>query len=138
MEIRVIVADNARARIFLSHGTMLQLREIEGFAHPEARLSNRDLASDGPGRNAQHGDDYTAPTSPKEHEAESFARMLAHHLKDMHNEEHFESLVLVSPPKFLGLLRQHLPKPLDKLVTHSVDKDLTDCPVEEIVSHIRG
>ena len=138
METRVIVADASRARILVSHTTLKKLQEVEGFAHPQARLANRDLVSDGPGRARGAGDDYTPPTSPKEHEAEVFARMLAKHLKDLHNREHYEELILVAPPGFLGLLRQKLPAPLDKLLSRSVDKDLTTCSVEEIIEQIRS
>ena len=46
MEIRVIVADNARARIFSSSSLLNQLQEVEGFVHPEAHLANRDLVGD--------------------------------------------------------------------------------------------
>ena len=50
METQIIVADSARARIFESHAALNQLEETEGFAHPEAHRSNRDLASDSAGR----------------------------------------------------------------------------------------
>ena len=136
MEIRVIVADNARARIFASHTTLRQLQEIEGFTHPEGRLSNQELVSDGPGRSREHGDDYRQRTAPRDVEAARFAHLLAQHLKDMHSSQHFDSLVLVAPPKFLGLLRQQLPKPLDQLVERTVNKDLSTCSIEEIIDQI--
>ncbi len=136
METRVIVADNARARIFASHSTLFKLEEVEGFVHTQARLSNRELVSDASGRSTDRGDTYDAPTSPKEHEERTFAHMLGQHLKDMHNRQHFESLVLVAPPKFLGMLHGELPKPLGKLVARTLDKDLTTCSVEEIIDHI--
>jgi protein required for attachment to host cells len=136
METRVIVADASRARIFSSHTVLKQLEEIEGFAHPEGRLPNQKLTSDAAGKPTDRGSPYEPPTSAKQHETESFARMLAQHLKDLHNEQHYESLVLVAPPKFLGLLHGSLPKPLDKLVSRTVDKDLTTCSLEEIIDHI--
>jgi protein required for attachment to host cells len=137
MKTRVIVADNARARIFSSDSTLLRLEEIEDFAHPEARLADRDLASDAAGRSSDRGDAYNPATSPSEHEVDSFAQLLAQRLKQLHNEEHFDSLMLVAPPKFLGLLRSHLDGPLDALVSRTVDKDLSTRPVDEIIDQLR-
>ena len=138
METRVIVADNARARIFASHSVLNHLEELEGFAHPEAHRSNRELTSDSAGRSVDQHGALEPATSPKAHEAENFARMLAQHLKDLHNQQHYEELVLIAPPKFLGLLNKQLPKPLDKRVSRTVDKDLTMRSIEEIIDYIRG
>ena len=88
-------------------------------------------------RAVQHGS-LDPATSAKAHEAEKFAKMLARHLKDLHNEQHFEQLVLVAPPRFLGLLRKELHKPLGQLVTRTIDKDLTTAGVEEILGYIRS
>lgn len=138
METRVIVADSARARIFSSHTTLLELEEIEGFAHPEARRRNRDIASDSSGRSVDQHGALEPATSPADHEAENFAKLLAQHLKALHNKRHFDQLMLVAPPRFLGLLRKQLPKPLDQLVEKSVDKDLTGASRETIISCIQS
>ena len=138
METRVVVADSARARIFTSHTVLNQLEEVEGFAHPEAHWSNSDLSSDSAGKSVDQHGSLDAATSPKEHETEKFAHLLAQHLKAMHNQQHYDALVLVAPPHFLGLLHKQLPNPLGKLVSQTVDKDLTDRSVEEIIDHIRS
>ena len=138
METRVIVADSARARIFSSHGTLLQLEEIEGFAHPVARSSNREMTSDAAGRSVDGHGSLDPATSARDHEAENFARMLGRHLKDLHNTQHFEQIMLVAPPRFLGMLRKHLPKPLDRLVAVTVDKDMSEASVEAIIDCIRS
>mgnify|MGYP001546802779 CR=1 FL=1 len=138
METRVIVADSARARIFSSHGTLSQLEEIEGFAHPEARASNRDITSDAAGKSVDQHGSLDPATSARDHEAENFARLLGRHLKDLHNAQHFDQLMLVAPPRFLGLLRKQLPKPLDQLVEVAVDKDLSEASLEEIIDCIRS
>ncbi len=138
METRVIVADNLRARIFSSHTVLNKLEEMEGFTHPEARWSNSDIASDVAGKSAEQQGALRSRTSPKEQEEKNFAHMLAQHLKQLHNQHHYESLVLIAPPHFLGLLHGQLPKPIDKLVTQTLGKDLTTCSVEEIIDHIRA
>ncbi len=138
METRVIVADNVRARIFSSHTVLNQLQEVDAFVHPEGRWSNGDIASDVAGKSHEQQGAFRSKTSPKEHEAENFAHLLAQHLKELHNEQHYESLVLIAPPRFLGLLHGQLPGPLDRLVTQTLDKDLTTCTVEEIIDNIRA
>ena len=50
METRVVVAGNARARIFASHTTMNQFTEVADFVHPEARLSDQDINTDARGQ----------------------------------------------------------------------------------------
>ena len=136
METRVIVADNARARIFASHTTMNQLRELEGFVHPEAHLSESELVVDSPGKSRNPQGSLDPSTSAKDHEAQGFARLLARHLKELHSQQHFEQLILIASPRFLGMLRKELPKPLDQLVTRTIDKDLTTVDVEQIIDYI--
>lgn len=137
METRVIVADNARARIFSSHSVINQLEEIEGFAHAEAHLSNSELVEDSSGKSVDQHGSLDPATSPKDHEEEDFARLLGKHLKALHNEQHFEQLVLIASPRFLGMLRKALPGPLDQLVTRTIDKDLTTADVDTIIDYIK-
>jgi protein required for attachment to host cells len=137
METRVIVADNARARIFVSHDVIRHLEEHSDFVHPEAHLSNQDLVADAPGKSRDSPGLLDYSTSPRDHEAQVFARLLARHLKEMHNRQHFEQLILIAPPKFLGLLRKELPGPLDRILARSIDKDLTRASVGEIIDYIQ-
>ena len=41
------------------------------------------------------------------------------------NEHRYDELVLVAPPKFLGMLRKELGKEVEKLVADEVPKDLS-------------
>ena len=56
----------------------------------------------------------------------------------MHNQQHYDQLILIASPHFLGLLRKELPDPLDKLLTKTIDKDLTTAEVEQIVDYIKS
>jgi protein required for attachment to host cells len=138
METRVIVANNARARIFASHDILNRLEEQEGFVHTEAQLSNRDLVSDTAGKSRDQQGSLDSANSPTKQEADNFARFLGRRLKEMHNNRHFDQLILIAPPVFLGLLRDHLQKPLDKLVDRTIDKDLTTAGLDEIIDYIRA
>ena len=138
MGTRVIVADNARARIFEYHSGINQLQEQEAFVHSEARLSNRNLVGDSSGKSVDQHGSLDPATTAKEHEAQNFAKMLARHLKELHNQRHYENLILIAPPRFLGMLRKELPGPLDQLVTSTIDKDLTKAGIEDIIAYIKS
>ncbi len=138
METRVIVADNARARIFASGTAINRLQELEGFAHPEAHLSNIDLVGDSAGKSVDQHGSLDPATDARMVEAQAFAKLLGKHLKELHNQQHFDQLILIAPPRFLGLLRKELETPLDKLVTQSIDKDLTTASLEEIIEYIQA
>ena len=138
MEIRVIVADNARARIFSSHDVVNNLVELDDFIHAEARLANRDLVSDAAGKSRDPHGSLDPATSAVEHEARGFARLLARHLKDLYSQQAYERLILIAPPRFLGLLRKELHKPLDQLVERTIHKELTTASVEEIIEYLKS
>ena len=69
---------------------------------------------------------------PHERVVADFARELAARLRQARVANTFERLVLVAPPKFLGLLRAQLDDPTSARVVGSLDKDLaaiwTDAP----------
>ena len=136
MEIRVLVADSARARVFASHTAINRLKEQEGFVQTLAHLPNRDLVGDASGRSVDQHGALEPSMSAKEHEVRNFAKMLAKHLKDLHNQQHFENLILIASPRFLGMLKTELPKPLDQLVSRTVAKDLTLSSVKDIIECI--
>ena len=138
METRVIVANNARARIFASHDVLKHLAEQEDFVHAEARQSNQDLVTDAAGKSRDPHGSFDPATSPTEHEAANFALLLTRRLKEMHNEQHFDQLILIAPPAFLGLLRKNLHKSLDKLVERTIHKDLTTAGIDDIIDYIRA
>ena len=138
MKARVIVADNARARIFTSDDVINHLLEQEAYVHPEARLKNRDLVGDAAGKTRDTHGSLDPATSPKDHEAQNFAKLLAKHLKDMHSDQHFEQLILIAPPHFLGMLRKELPENLERLIEKTISKDLTTASVDDIIDYIKS
>jgi protein required for attachment to host cells len=133
----IVVADNSRARIFSSFANFSEFNELEGFVHNAAHLSNQELVADAAGKSVDQHGTLDPATSAKAHEEGIFAKSLAKHLKGLHNHDHYKNLVLVAPPKFLGLLRGELDSTLDKLVTKTIDKDLTLCNVDELIKYLK-
>lgn len=136
----VVVAESARARIFAVSDTGGKLREIADLSHPESRLHDRELSSDLPGRSfdshgqGRHG--MEPATDPKERHAQAFAVEIARHLEQGRNEGGFDSLVLVAPPKFLGLLRSELDKVTRSTVIGELDKNLLEADLKTLARHV--
>jgi protein required for attachment to host cells len=135
----ILVADSTRARIFTADTPASPLEEIEDFSHVEGRLHDREMTSDLPGKiksAGAGGHTFEQPTDPKKHEAEAFAHRVTQYLEDAHNANRFEQLLIVASPAFLGLLRNHLPEQIKKLVCFELDKDITMQSAADIRQHL--
>jgi protein required for attachment to host cells len=124
----IAVADSAGCRLFAADGPSGPLREIEDLSHPEARLPERDLVSDLPGRAfdskgaGRHA--MEVQVSPKKQEAINFAGRVVQRLEAGRTKNEFDKLALVAAPEFLGLLREKLNPQLRALVVHELGKNL--------------
>jgi len=130
----IVVADAARARIFTRDA--LTLIEQENLVHAEGRLHEGDLVTDSPGSEVHEATSNAARTSNEgtasQHEKEMFAKQVAKRLYTARIENSLEKLILVAPPKFLGLLRDKIDTPTQKLMIHTLPKDLSKATLEEI------
>ena len=136
----IVVADSARARIFSASGAASALNPLQQLVSPRARLHERDIASDRPGRSfdsrgkGRHA--MNTPSSAKEQVAREFAREVATALESGRTENQYRHLVVVAEPQFLGLLNKALKPETDKLVTLKIDKDLSMLTDREIRQHL--
>jgi len=148
MRIRVVVADQSEARYYSLERLGGPLRLVGRTLDPQARLHERDLVSDRPGRIfnsarlsgkrrgsvAHHG--TGGEKSARKTEAERFARRITGELDAERREGSYDRLVLMCPPGFLGLLRGTMTKSLHKSVVVEVAKDLVRCSDKVIGSHV--
>ncbi|MGR2738430.1 host attachment protein [Billgrantia sp. Q4P2] len=138
----IVVADAARARVFTREA--LKLEERESLVHAEGRLHEGDLVTGATGsvdesmahtRRASRGDSVAL-----DHEAEIFAKQIAERIYKARVDNSLDKLILVAPPRFLGVLRDKLDGPSSKLIIHTLDKDLSKAPlndIQEAVSDMR-
>ena len=132
----VVVADSSAARIFDAPLATGAISEIESFVHTEARMHERDLGTDQPGSTkdragyARHG--IEPRTSPKEHEAMVFARMLAETIERARAKSQVERVLLVAPPEFLGHLRSALDANTRKIVEREFNFNVVRLAPDEI------
>lgn len=132
----IVVAESARARIFIMSGIGGKLQEVIDLSHPESRLHDAELSSDLPGRTfdsqgqGRHG--MEPATDPKEREAQVFAAEIARHIERGRHEGNFDALVLIAPPKFLGRLRAELTKPARDALVGELDKNLVEADTKTL------
>ena len=140
MNIWFLVADAARARIFETTGKNTALTELMDLADPNARISQTELASDEPGRQATAGGPGThgmqEKITPREQEDIRFAAEIMDQLQESLNSGSFDELYIAAAPHFLGLLRNALPDVVAARVRGDMDKDLTRLGEAEIREHL--
>ncbi|PRY73382.1 host attachment protein [Halomonas ventosae] len=136
----VVVADQARARLFSASGSRGPLEEVEDLANPEGRLHDQDLNADSPGRafdtmgEGRHA--MGKHHSPKEQEAIRFAHEVGERLAAGLHDGAYRHLIISATPRFLGLLRETLPEAVAKRVVLELHKDLTALGRDEIRAHL--
>jgi protein required for attachment to host cells len=91
--------------------------------------------SDRPGHYQGHGNGrgaFVQHMDPKQNAADHFARHLAGMLEEGRSKGLYERLILAASSPFHGLLKQHLPSQVSKMVTGSVDRDYTSASEREL------
>jgi len=131
----IVVANAARARIFEAEATDSAMREVIDLAHPDSRRHAGDLVSDRAGHvlsGTTGGHSIDRGERAKQHAADVFAREICEQLERGRQDQSYRKLYLVAEPQFLGLLRQHMGKPLHDVVRAEVAKDLTTAGEKQI------
>ncbi|HVY12008.1 MAG TPA: host attachment protein, partial [Alphaproteobacteria bacterium] len=97
-----------------------------------SRLLGRAFSSVGPARSAME-----PPIDARDETRQDFVKELAERLGKAAANESFERLVLAAPPKMLGELKASLSGPVAARLLATLDKDLTHCPHEELLTHLK-
>ena len=124
----ILVADGARARLFALHEEHPP-EEVQSFVNAEGRLPGRALRHDrAPTTHDRYGHGRHAiepHTSPRDKALARFAVQLRDALERGRVEHRYDSLVLIAPPRFLGMLHATLDKHLRACVALEIGKDMT-------------
>ena len=131
----VVVCDGAKALILQNTGDgmhpNLKTREV----HQQANAKTEEVGTDAPGRSFSsvgHGRSAYEQTDWHEQEEQRFLADLAKRLDSAVTSGEMKSIVLVAPPRALGVLRQHYTPRLRDALKGEIDKDLVKMPVHEI------
>jgi len=134
-----LAADGSHARIFQSHGIERELEEIQDFVNPLGRAKDGELRDDAQGRFAGKGEpmhSMATRVDQAEKEREGFAQMLSEYLEQARTEQRYEKLRLAASPKFLGMLRGHLAKEVQKVVFEEINEDMSRLGAREVQSRL--
>lgn len=134
----VLVANGARARLFVRDPDNGALRELASFVHPASRTAPGELGHDRPGQ-ARKGAAHTAfvpHTDPHERELAVFARELSAALEAAVLEHRLGRWSLIASSPFLGRLRAELGERSAACLDCHVDRDLTTFEGAELESRV--
>lgn len=136
----ILVADGARARVFVNLGPSKGIEALEGATIEADHRADREIMSDKPGRSFESVGDtrhaYEPRHDPHRELKRSFAEALAAMLDEKLAEKAYDRVVLVAPPATLGDLRAALSGAVRGAVYAELDKDLTNTPVAELPKHL--
>jgi len=138
----VLVADAHQGQIFSVEDAGLPgtLRHTirsrpDGAAHDES--GDLPEVADRPKHASAHHGALKPSTDPSDEVQHRFAKELVRMLERGLAEGAFHHLVVVAPPKLLGILRENLTRGLAEKLRASEAKDYTKLPVRELEEHLR-
>ena len=131
----VIVCDGAKALVLENVGDAkfpnLKMRDV----YEHKALATHELGSDAPGRSQSsigHGRSSVEQTDWHDQAEQTFLTDLAHKLDVAVASHQVKSLIVVAPPRALGMIRAHYSHALRA----ELDKDFVKMPVHEIEKHL--
>lgn len=132
----ILVGDGQKALFLRNRGTPQALDlTVEDILNGSSNPPTREQGTDRPGRTMQSvGMARSAVEQTDWHwlEEQKFATIIAGALYRAALENSFSELVIVAPPKILGVLRQNLHKQVTDRIAGELPKTLTTSPVDQI------
>ncbi len=135
----VLVINQVAARLFSSERNNASLASVWEVSHPDGRLKDSELNSDGPGKMNDAGGPHKSALEPnvsaKDTETQRFIKQIVISLKQLTVEGPVE-LVVIAGPKMLGMLRPELSKVSAIAVSNEIGKDLPNATSQEISDYL--
>lgn len=138
---RVLVAHESGARSFENRGPGKGLSQLAETLFEDGRRHPGEFETDRQGRTSSSGKGtnvYASEHDPRVHATEHFAKMLAQELGSALRAGGFQRLVLIAPPRFLGLLKAQLDPLVARVLLGTVSKDLPRASASELCKHIES
>lgn len=134
----LVLADGRRVRLFEEsrRGGPLKergawLRAMPPFHHPGSAQQVTVRARTSATSHAGH-------EPPRDKGERRFLTDLADHLDQVMRDQHFDDLVLIAPPRALGVLRKALPAGLQRRVAATDPHDRLDDTLDQVHAHLRA
>jgi protein required for attachment to host cells len=137
----VVVCDGAKALILENIGDAKfpNLKTLEHFE--QKSLATHEIGSGAPGRSHSslgHGRSSVEQTDWHDQAEQAFLAKLIKHLETALTAGKVTSMIVVAPPRALGVLRPAYSHALKSAVRTELDKDLVKLPVHQIEKHLTG
>ena len=137
----VAVCDGAKALLLCNEGDAKfpNLKTVKVFTQED--LATREQGTDAPGRamNSVGGArSAVGQTDWHDQSEQIFLARFVEYLDASVREGKIKSLIVVAPPRALGVLRPAYTQPLRSIVRVEIDKDLVKLPVHVIEKHLTG
>jgi protein required for attachment to host cells len=131
----VLVGDGRKALFLRNRGNEQNVKLVTERVLEQDNPPTHEQGSDRPGR--AHGTDGNARSAMEETDwhqlaEDRFAEDIADALYRMAHAQQFEELVVVAPPKVLGILRGAWHKEVSSRIVAEVPKDLTTHSIPEV------
>jgi|SRR4051794_15580509 protein required for attachment to host cells len=135
----VVVCDGAKALILENAGDAVSLNLKTKEVHTQPDQKTHQAGADAPGRAFSSADGRRSAMEQTDWHDQDEARFLTDLSKRLNTAVmagEAKSVVLVAPPRALGVLRQAATPSLRNAVRAEIDKDLVKMPVHEIEKHL--
>ena len=137
----VVVCDGAKALVLENDGDIRipNLKTVKVFEQKD--LATHMIGTDAPGRTFNSvGSARSAVEQTDFHDLaeRAFLTQLAQHLEEAVASGKTKSLIIVAPPRALGMIRPAYSHAVKSAVRIEVDKDLVKMPVHEIEKRLTG
>ena len=137
----VVVCDGAKALVLENAGDIRasNLKMVQVFEQKD--LATHMIGTDAPGRTFNSvGSARSAVEQTNFHDLaeRAFLTQLARHLEQAIASGKTKSLIIVAPPRALGMIRPAYSHAVKSAVRIEVDKDLVKMPVHEIEKRLTG
>jgi protein required for attachment to host cells len=138
----VLVADGKKMLFLRNHGDQNQI-DLRTEAHDcREDRKDSDIKTDAPGAIGQSAG-YSGRVAYEEtdfhqQEEDLWVKDAAEELKKRALRNDFDSLVIVAPPKALGVLRKELHKEVERRILFTINKEMTDRPIADIEDLLVG
>ena len=137
----VLVADGRKLLFLRNQGDDAQI-DLRTEAHDEREdLKDSDLKTDAPGavqQSAGYGHSTYDETDFHQQEEDRWIKDAAAEINKRALANDFDALVIVAPPKSLGLFRKELHKEAEKRLLATINKEMSGRPIPDIEALIVG
>ncbi len=136
----IVVADGARAHIVKNEGPGKGLAAVMAHDFAAPHPPSRDFGADKPGRVFESSNGSRHSVEPRidfhTYEKTRFAKDISEVLEKAAARKAYDRLVLVAPPKTLGVLRNALGPESRSRIRGELGKDLTHLGIRELSGHL--